>query len=206
MLKRSGLVGAAIFWILCATAAAQQPPPSASPQEEADHESLRKLKAIYEQAIRESRIELLQPHLHGDFHGVMVTGFAVNSFPELQKYWQDIRNLIGEGGTYATTLNPERSVIIGDIALARGTTDDVVKTDDGNEFQFTTLWTATLQRDGGAWKIRYVQGTMDPIENPFVRQFARRAVIRTASWALLAGIIVGIAFGLIWQRRRSRRA
>jgi hypothetical protein len=68
------------------------------------------------------------------------------------------------------------------------------------------MWSATLQRDGGAWKIRYVQGTMDPIANPFVREFSRRAVTRMSAAALLAGVIVGLAFGLIWQRRRTRRA
>ena len=208
MLNRVGLCGALTVWIVCATgaAASQTPAGAPSPQEEADHESLRALKGIYEQAVRENRIDLLQPHLHGEFHGVMVTGRAVNSFADLQQYWRDIKNLIGEGGTYTTTLNPERSVILEDIALARGTTDDVVKTDDGTEFRFATLWTATLQREGRAWKIRYVQGTMDPVGNPFVREFGRRAVVRTAAGALLAGLIVGIAFGLIWQRRRMRRA
>lgn len=219
MVKRSGLALSSILWALCATVALaapqpppqapatpQQPPPAVNPQEEADHEALRGLRAIYEQAIRENSIELIQPHLHGDFHGVMVTGRAVNSFADLQQYWSDIRGLMGEGGTYTTALKPELSVLVGDIALARGTTDDVVRTGDGDEFRFTTLWSATLQREGGAWKIRYVQGTMDPVGNPFVQEFARRAVVRTAAMGILAGIIVGVAFGLIWQRRRMRRA
>ena len=29
----------------------------------------------------------------------MVTGRAVDSFDDLQKYWRDIKALIGEGGT-----------------------------------------------------------------------------------------------------------
>jgi ketosteroid isomerase-like protein len=185
---------------------AQQPPASASPQEEADHQALRELRPIYEQAVRENRIELLQPHLAADFHGVMVTGRTVNSFADLQQYWRDIQNLIGTGGSYTTTLNPERSIIVGDVALARGTTSDVVRTSSGDEFNFTTSWSATLQRDGNAWKIRYVQGTMDPIANPFVQTFSRRAVLRSGGASLLAGLIVGISFGLIWQKRRMRRA
>jgi hypothetical protein len=210
MLKRTVLTAAAILWALAAGIIAQQPAAPAAapaaPQEEADHESLRQLRGVYEQAIRENKIELLQPHLHADFHGVMVTGRAVNSFADLQQYWRDIRNLMGASGSYTTTLSAERSVITGDIALARGTTNDVVTTDDGTEFRFTTLWSATLQREGSAWKIRYVQGTMDPIGNPFVREFSRRALFRTASGTLLIGIIVGTAFGLLWQRRRARRA
>ncbi|HSC28754.1 MAG TPA: nuclear transport factor 2 family protein [Vicinamibacterales bacterium] len=161
---------------------------------------------MYERAIRDNAIDLLRPHLHADFRGVMVTGRIVNGFDELQQYWRDIEELIGVGGSYTTTLNPERSVILGDVALARGSTDDVVRTGDGNEFRFTTLWSATLQREGGAWKIRYVQGSMDPVDNPFVREFGRRAVVRFSAAALLAGLVVGMAFGIIWQRRRTRRA
>ena len=96
--------------------------------------------------------------------------------------------------------------IVGDVALARGTTSDVVRTSSGDEFKFTTSWSATLQREGNAWKIRYVQGTMDPIANPFVQTFSRRAVLRSGGASLLAGLIVGISFGLIWQKRRMRRA
>ena len=206
MLNGCGLACAVIVWMLSAAISAQQPSPATNPQEEADHDALRKLKPIYEQAIRENRIELLQEHLHADFHGVMVTGRAVNSFPELQQYWRDIKALIGEGGTYTTTLNPERSVIVGDIALARGTSDDYVKTDRGDEFRFVTLWTATLQRESSTWKIRYVQGTMDPVGNPFVREFGRRAVVRTASGTLAGGVVIGFLIGFLWQRRRARRA
>ena len=205
MLKRCGLMCAAVLWTLSTAAAAQQPPQVPDPREEADHESLRRLRPVYEQAIRENRVDLLREHLHSDFHGVMVTGRAVNSYSELEQYWRDIKALIGEGGTYTTTLKPERSVIVGDVALARGTTDDYVKTDAGDEYRFVTLWTATLQREGNAWKIRYVQGTMDPVGNPFAREFAQRAVLRTGAGAGAAGIIVGIAIGFLWQRRRARR-
>jgi ketosteroid isomerase-like protein len=203
MLKRLVLLCPLAICLSAAVAASPKQP--VNPQEEADHESLRALKAVYEQAVRDNQIDRLGPYLHQDFHGVMVTGRPVNNLADLQQYWRDIKGLIGERGTYTSTLNPERSIIVGDIALARGTTDDVVKTDDGTEFRFNSLWTATLQRDGGSWKIRSVQGTMDPVGNPFVREFARRALVRTASLALLAGLIVGLAFGLIWQKRRTRR-
>ena len=136
------------------------------------------MKTAYEEAIRNNQIDTLAGHFHADFHGVMVTGRPVNSFADVQQFWRDLRGLMGEGGTYTTTVNPERSVILGDIALARGTTDDVVKTAAGKEYRFTTFWTATLQRDGGAWKIRSLQGTMDPIGNPFVGEVARRTVLQ----------------------------
>ena len=178
------------------------PPPAAN--EEADHEALRRLKTVYEEAVRSNQIDSLAGHFHADFHGVMVTGRAVNSFPDVQQFWRDIRGLMGEGGSYTTTVNPERSVILGDIALARGTTDDVVKNSGGHEYRFTTLWTATLQRDGGSWKIRTLQGTMDPIGNPFVVEIAKGTVIRYASATGLIGLVLGLLLGRVWGRRRAR--
>jgi ketosteroid isomerase-like protein len=173
--------------------------------EEADHEALRRLKTAYEEAVRNNRIDALAGQFHADFHGVMVTGRPVNSFADVQKYWRDIHALMGEGGSYTTTVNPERSVILGDVALARGTTEDVVRTSDGHEYRFTTLWTATLQRDGADWKIRSVQGTMDPIGNPFVREFAKRTLLRVASGVGAASLVLGALMGAVWQRRRAGR-
>jgi ketosteroid isomerase-like protein len=209
MLTRYGLACQLVAIILSATISAaspQQPAGATSPQEEADHDALRALKAIYEKAIRENQIGNLSPYLHADFHGVMVTGQPVSSSADLERYWHTIKDLIGPGGTYTTTLNPERSLILGDIALARGTSDDYVKSDKGREFRFLTHWSAVLQREGTAWKIRYVQGTMDPVGNPFVRTFTRDALIRIGGFSLVAGIIVGLAFGVVWRRRRTRRA
>jgi ketosteroid isomerase-like protein len=135
----------------------------------------------------------------------MITGRVVNGVDGLKKYWSDIHELMGEGGTYATTINPERSVIVGDVALARGSSNDVVVTGDNQEFRFTSYWTAALQKQNGQWKVVQVQGTMDPVDNPFVREFTRR----TLRWAVvlsgLGGIVIGL--GVAWLiRKRSPRA
>lgn len=207
MLKRSWVRLAVLCLVSSAgaiAASAQTASPPAADQD-ADHEVLRRLKAGYEDAVRNNRIDALAPYFHSDFHGVMVTGRAVNSFSDVQQYWREIRGLIGEGGTYVTAVNPERSIILGDVALARGTTDDAVTTNDGHEYRFTTLWTATLQREGGRWKIRSVQGTMDPVGNPFVREFAKRLVVRVSSAVGVAALILGALIGAVWQRRRLAR-
>src|SRR5262249_3696394 len=149
--------------------AAQQTAPA--PAEEAEHNALRQLRAVYETAVRDGNIDALGPYLASDFHGVMVTGRVVKNLDDLKRYWHDIRSLIGEGGTYTTHVNPELSVLLGDVALARGTTDDVVVTDRRQEFRFTSNWTMTLRKENGGWKIRQVQASMDPVDNAFVREF-----------------------------------
>jgi ketosteroid isomerase-like protein len=217
MLKRRWSVpAAAALWLLgiAAPLPAQPPPPAplptqpvpALPEDEAEHQALRDLKALYEQAIKEDRLDLIADYIHPDFHGVMVTSRAVNSLDELRTFWADIHTLMGEGGRYTTTVNPERSVIHGDIALARGTTDDVVVTGDGKEYRFTSQWTAVLQKDAGRWKLRRVHGTMDPIANPFVREFAQRAIIQYGIAAGIGGIALGFGVPAVIRRRRARKA
>ena len=206
--RRYVSVSLAVLWALSSPSAMGMPQQPATPapaaNEEADHEALRRLKTAYEEAVRNNRIDTLAGHFHPEFHGVMVTGRPVNSFADIQQFWRDIRRLMGEGGTYTTTVNPERSVILGDVALARGTTDDVVKTNDGHEYRFTTLWTATLQRVGADWKIRTLQGTMDPIGNPFVQEVAKRTILRFTSAASLTGLVLGLLLGRVWGRRAAR--
>jgi ketosteroid isomerase-like protein len=200
----------ALASVVAAPAAAQtrpRPPAAtapASPEEEAEHAAIRQLRALYEQAIREGKPEMLAPHVASDFRGVMVTGRLVKNVEELQRYWADIQGLIGPGGRYTTTLNPERSVILGDIALARGSTDDVVVTDEGREFRFTSLWTATLQKVDGVWKVRQMQGSIDPVDNAFVREFGRRALVPAAAIAGAVGLAIGVVVGLFISRRRAR--
>jgi ketosteroid isomerase-like protein len=177
-----------------------------TPQEEAEHEALRELRRVYEQAVGQNQLDLLQPYIHPEFTGVMMTGRAVSNFEEVRDYWSDIRGLIGEGGRYTTTVNPEWSTLFGEVAVARGTTDDVVVTGEGREFRFQSFWTAVLQKHDGRWKIRRVHGSMDPITNPFVREFTRRAVLQSGLVGGVVGLVLGVLVALVLSRRRARRS
>jgi len=176
-------------------------PPAAA--DEADHEALRQLKAVYERAISENNIDTLAPYFSDQFHGVMLTGRVVRNFDELKRFWADMRALIGEGGSYTTTLNPERSVISGDVALARGSSSDVVVTSEKAEFRFTSYWTAVLQKEAGQWKLVQVQGTIDPIDNPFVREFNRRENRVVIPLSAVGGLVLGLLAGWLIRRRRT---
>lgn len=191
-----------------------QEPPAADEQaaaeeqaaidEEAAHDALRELRKIYEQAVNEKRPELLRPHLDDEFSGVMVTGELVTSYDELVAYWEDMQKLIGEGGTYTTALEPDLSWIHGDIAVAKGSTRDHVVAGSGNEYDFTSRWTGVLVNRDGAWKIRRMQGTMNPVENEFVAVIAKEA----AKWAaIVAGVVaLLVGFGVGFYARGWKRS
>ena len=186
-------------------AAAQAPDTAAvtAVSDESEHEALRQLKGIYERAISENNIDALAPYFSDQFHGVMLTGRVVTNFDELKRFWADMRELIGEGGSYTTTLNPERSVVNGDVALARGSSNDVVVTSEKNEFRFTSYWTAVLQKQAGQWKLVQVQGTIDPIDNPFVREFNRRENRIVIPLSAIGGLVLGLIAGWLIRRRRT---
>jgi ketosteroid isomerase-like protein len=194
-------------WPSASQGAAQQtatPAATAPASDEAEHEALRQMKAFYEAAIRDNKIDVMAPYFSDDFYGVMLTGRIVKSFDDVKKYWADVHALMGEGGSYTTTLNPERSVIVGDVALARGTSSDVVVTAEKREYRFTSMWTAVLRKQDGQWKLTQVQGTIDPIDNPFVREFNRRYFWVATPFSALGGLVIGLAFAWV-LRRRSRQ-
>lgn len=170
--------------------------------EEADHEALRQVRALYEKAINEDQLDLMRPHVAEPLYGVMITSKRVSSVDEMKQYWAAMKKLMGPGSTYKVKVEPERSVFMGDFALARGTTADVVTTGDGKTYRFGTNWTAVLRRDGGVWKLVQVQGSMDPVNNEFVRTFMREAITKSAAAAGVAGLIIGAVGGVLIGRRR----
>lgn len=177
--------------------------PAALADEEADHQALRELRAIWERSINEDNLDLIAPHLGTPFHGVMMTSRPVSSLQEMKDYWAAMKKLMGSGGTYRTTVEPERSILLGDFALARGKTSDVVTTDEGRVYRFGTNWTAVLQRQNGAWKILQVQGSMDPVGNEFVRTFMRDALLKYGSGIAIVALGIGIVIGMLIGRRRA---
>ena len=171
--------------------------------EEAEHAALRKIKAAYEEAVNTDAMQKLEPWLGKDVTGVMVTDEEVHSFAELQAYWLRIKALLGSGGSYTVKVNVDKTDLLGDVAVSRGTTDDTAKTARFGSVNFHSHWTAVLRKDGGEWKVLRLHASMDPLENPFV-------TARTASRSLAfggAGVALGLVLGLLLRFAvRARKA
>jgi len=161
---------------------------------------------MYERAVNEDRLDLLKPYFAQPFYGVMITSKRVSSLDEMKQYWSDMKHLMGPGGTYHVAVIPERSVLMGDFALARGVTQDLVTTSDGKQFRFGTNWTAVLHKEAGTWKVLQVQGSMDPIHNQFVTDAIRIVAVRIAIILGIIGLILGLLIGVLVGRRMSPRA
>ena len=171
----------------------------AQAQEEAEWVKIRELKAIYQDAVSSNQIEKLRPYVASNFHGVLVTGGEARSFDDLVKRNQEIRALIGAGGSYRVTVNHEPGTMFGNIAVANGTADEEIVTSGGKTFKFTSRWLADLIKEDGTWKLYRFAATLDPVDNVFVHD----AVKHTRLFFGGGGLLIGAALGFLL--RRSRR-
>lgn len=177
----------------------------AATQQADDHAALRAIVPLYEQAVNQGNPALLQPYLDPEFTGVMVTGESVEGFDSLQAYWTKIKNLIGSDGSYRVKVNVAAPAIIdGDLAIAHGTTDDVVHA-KGRDMQFTSAWTAVCRKSVGQWKLLRIHSAMDPVDNVFVHSSVTQASLLAAAIAGIAGLIVGAILVAILKGRSGAR-
>lgn len=174
--------------------------------QEKDVEAIKALGTLYEKAINEGKLELLEPHLDKEFTGVMITNEEISDFNGLKAYWKKLWEMIGEGGQYKTTLKPEHRWICGDIAISRGTTEDYVLAASGNEYRFSSSFTAVLIKREGQWRIMRIQGSVDPLGNPFVKVIVGEAAQKAGIVAGVVALIVGIIAGFLLGRRKAAQS
>ena len=172
--------------------------------DEADHQSLREFKMLFEKAASENQLELLKPILHQPFSVVTYTDREFTDFEAFKARWQKTRDEIVGSGAYKVTLLPERSEIYGDIAIARGDSENELITTAGSKYRFTSHWTAVFRKQDGQWKVVRVHSSLDPFGNPMVIGEVKRRMTQAGLAAGIGGVVLGglVAF---WLGRRSKR-
>lgn len=178
----------------------------AQEDDEADHQALREMKLVFEQAASENKLDLLRPHLHEPFSAVTYTDREFTDFEAFKARWQKTRDEVVGTGTYKVTLLPQRSEIYGDMAIARGDSKNVLVTGAGREYHFTSHWTAVFRKIDGKWKVARVHSSLDPFGNPMVVGEAWRKVLQVGIASGLGGLVVGALLAVVVGRvRRGSR-
>lgn len=172
-------------------------------QDEADHAALREYKALFEKAASENQLDLLKPLLHEPFSVVTYTDREFTDFEAFKARWQKTREEIVGNGSYKVTLRPERSLIYGELAIARGDSDNVLVTSAGNEYRFTSHWTAVFRKQDGQWKIVRVHSSLDPFGNPMIIGEVKRRMLQAGIAAAVGGLLVGSVVIYLLTRRGS---
>jgi ketosteroid isomerase-like protein len=170
--------------------------------QEAEHEALRGIKAAFENAVNNNQMELIEPFLDKDFSVVTFTDREFSDFEKFKERWQKTRTEMLEGGTYSIKLVPDRSQIIGDIAITKGNSENVMINGNGQEFKFSAHWTAVCRKTDGKWRILRGHNSLDPFGNPMLKSGVKKMIIKTASVASVIGICIGLAIGTLIGRRK----
>jgi ketosteroid isomerase-like protein len=180
------------------------PASRAAQSEEQLHEELRQLKTVYEKAISSGDLAPLESLFTPESSGVVVDNQPFRNFAELKDIYDRFRAQF-PGVVYRITLDPEKSRIFGDLAVAYGTASEDVTTDAGN-FKYQSSFTVILRRTPAGWKLVRSQVTMDPFGNSVVAHFLSRTKLYYGLGALLVGALVGFAAGRASGRRASTLA
>jgi ketosteroid isomerase-like protein len=178
------------------------PPASALPDEETMHQELRGLKKTYEDAVNSGNLAPLAPAFGPQTSGVVATNEEFHTLAEMQQIFDNFKNTLGPGYIYRVTVHPERSLIYGDIAVARGTSDEYVKS-KGHEFNLTTRWTAVLRRENGQWHLIRSQVSMDPFHNSVTDYFFASVKKVYGGGGLAIGLVLGLLLGYLFAGRRK---
>ncbi len=171
------------------------------PDEATLHAELRLLTPIYEKAVSSGDFSPLESLFDADTSGVTVNNETFKSFAELKAVFEKFRTSF-PGVVYQVTLHPVLSQLYGNVAVARGTCDEFVKTAAG-EFTYTSTYTAVLRRVDGKWKLVRSQVTMDPFQNSVVLYFIKKTEMGYGLGGLAIGAVVGLLLGRLLKKRSA---
>ena len=180
-------------------------PSLALANEEADHNALRKIRSVYEDALNSNDLARVKPLLADGFTGVMISGEEIKSFEDLQAFWKRVWDLIGPGGSYHVKVVTDQTDFFGDVGVSRGYSEEVFRTAAGKDFVIRPLWTAITHRQNGEWKIFRVHSALNPMDNVIITEIVKRTKLGFGASGLVAGLVLGIVGLTLWRKKRSPR-
>lgn len=186
---------AVAFVFLCAM--------SSRGDEASDHAELHLILTNYMDAVNSGDVSKIAPYLSTNVTGVMVTGEEVTGVDGLEAYWKKIKNLIGPGGNYHVNVKVDKTEFIGDAAISRGSTEDIVHLGSGKELPFNSLWTSVCRKEDGKWKVVRMQAAMNPIDNVFVSLRLQREKLLYAIGGFVVGFLLASGFQLFRRTLRE---
>ena len=168
--------------------------------EEADHDALRKIRAIYEDALNNRDLDKIKPLLADGFSGVVISGDEVRTFEDMQAFMNRVWDMTGEGGRHHVNVVADHTDLFGDLAVARGYNEESFHTADGKDYAFKAQWTVVARRQDGEWKIFRVHSGLNPMDNVIITEIVRRTKVSYGFAALGVGLALGFAIRSLWRK------
>lgn len=193
--------------LLAAAVAAAVPAQAQTPDTgtEADHLALIKLRNDIGAAIGKRDLSAVAGSLHKPFTATVVTQDTFTDFGKLKAYFDSLYTTHVpqiKTMTVAAEADERAQIYQGTFAVARGDTRERYELTDGRSFDLNGRWTATLVKDGDAWKLLAVHTGVNFLDNPVIA-LVGKSNVWTAAMAAGLGLLAGFVGG--WFARRGRQ-
>ena len=178
--------------------------------EEPDHAIHEELRGVLHEvvaAINSGQYDKMLPYLSENVEATSITQEVMSSRADVSKYFQEWFGPTGYMRKMEMTLDadaltefsPDKSW-----GLVRGKALEHYEAKDGDLFDFATRWTAVMVRgDDGKWRLRAIHFGTNHLDNPVLTK-VRRTLVHDGIIAAIASLIVGLALGWWFGRRRGR--
>lgn len=168
----------------------------------ADRQQLRAMLESVEAALNNQQFDQITPLLDDEVVAVFLDAEVARSPAAVTAYIE--RFLSGDaailkGYTTKATLG-DSARFFGNVAVADGTSADIFDLADGSQLQIDSVWSVTLSKTTGSWKIVQIHFSANMFDNPLMAE-AQERIVLFLLLAAIVGLIVGFLLG-----RRSRNA
>jgi len=189
----------AVFTIFWATAIGNA---FAQDDSAVDRQELLGMLDTVETALNKQQFDTITPLLADDVVAVFLDAEVARGPAAVTAYIDKFLSgdaAILKGYTTTATLG-DSARFFGDVAVADGTSTDVFDLADGSQLQIDSVWSVTLSKTTGSWKIVQMHFSANLFDNPLMAEAQERIVLFLVL-AAIVGLIVGFLIG-----RRGRNA
>jgi len=174
---------------------------------QADHEALKGLLKITQQAFNTANFDLMKAHIAKDsFTVVTIDGNKFVSLDAFRNYWNDILKK-NKTGLHRIEVNPVADAptefLAENVGICHGTSNDKYYFTTGDARTMPERWTAIVLKEGGNWKVSRIIFSANILDNP-VLTGTKEAMQNFVMWAALVGLVIG-ALGM-WLFRCKKTA
>jgi hypothetical protein len=174
---------------------------SAQDNEADDRTRLLAMLNSIETALNDQRYDALMPLLDENVVAIFLDGVVVRTPAEVTAY---IDKFLGSDsailkGFKTTAELGDQARFFGNIAVADGTSNDVFDLADGSQLTIDSVWSVTLDKSSGNWKIVQIHFSTSVFDNPIV-EAANDRLMMIVSIAAVIALIVGLLLGRLGRR------
>lgn len=169
------------------------------------HQELRAFRQQVVEAIASEDIEKLLPYLTDNVVVTWQNGEVSRGHDEVRKYYD--RMMRGPSPVVKSLKsNPvpdQLTNLFGDVGVAHGSSNDHFVLTDGQDFDLKTIWSATVVKQDGVWKIASFHASTNMFDNAVLWLIVRKTAIWVGGGAGLIGIVLGVLLMKLVGRKKG---